>query len=277
LTILQATTPNVSCTIGLNGPPGVGKTEFAKVYAEMLSLPFVHISLGGMRDSNILKGSSGLYIGSDCSIILTHLAEVGVANPVILFDELDKLSSHENNSVQNTLLHIIDPTTNNKFNDCYLTDITHNLSYIRFMFSMNSTEDLSPPLRDRLRIINIPSYTKTELITIVKDYLLVRNCKKMNFEKEQIILSESVLSSFISFCEKQNAYTGVRTLNRHIENMIKKLCVCKIVDVETRQKIGASPSLLNIEFPFVCTLENMKDLCELTENKITVPTLSMYI
>lgn len=160
-------------SIALCGPPGVGKTSIATAFAKAIGLPFEKIALGGMDDASIFKGVQESWVGAAPSIILKSMSRAGVNNPVILFDEIDKISSegHRGQEVQAALLHITDYSQNHSFRDNFLSEFEHDLSKIWFLFAMNDESKIDPVLKNRLDIIYVREYTRPEKCEMIKTKL----------------------------------------------------------------------------------------------------------
>src|SRR3972149_10448433 len=165
--------PNSASILALKGKPGVGKTKLAKTIAKAAGLPFDKISLGGATDSSVFKGSANIWVGSTPSMLLQILSRVKYSNAVILLDEVDKLGTSDKGlEVQHALLHVLDPTTNKEFQDSFLSEFPHDISKIWFIPAMNDDTKLDPALRDRLNIIELPSYTRNDIVQIIKRHAL---------------------------------------------------------------------------------------------------------
>ncbi len=170
--------PETKSMLALKSDPGMGKTAIAKALAVALNLPFERISLGGMQDPSIFKGSDNAWVGSSPSILLQILRKMKYANGVVLFDEIDKLgNSPHGKEIQYALLHITDYVQNKEFQDIFLNEFTHDLSNIWFMFAMNDEQWIDSTLKDRLDIISIKTYTFKEKIQILKHFLLPNSIK----------------------------------------------------------------------------------------------------
>ena len=203
----------------LVGPPGVGKTSLAKSIARATGRDFSRISLGGVRDEAEIRGHRRTYIGAMPGRILKELKRVNTNNPLILLDEIDKLNSDMKGDPTSALLEVLDPEQNREFNDNYL-DMPFDLSKIFFIATANDLGAIPSPLRDRLEIITINSYTEFEKLNIAKKYLVGKSQKENGLEKHTISMSEKTLLTVI------NGYTreaGVRNLKREFDKIHRKI------------------------------------------------------
>ena len=207
--------------MALKGAPGVGKTAIAKAMAAAMNLPFDKISFGGMTDASMIKGSDSHWLGSAPSIILQMLSRMQCANGIILFDELDKTNNTSRGvEIQHALLHILDHTQNNEFQDSYLSEIPHDLSNVWFMVAFND-DTFDPALRDRLDIIEIPAYTRSERATIAIDYVMPHMLKELGLGPQDVTLpldAAKTLVNNLSDVEK----CGMRDVQRAIYAMLSK-------------------------------------------------------
>ncbi len=208
--------------IGLCGPPGIGKTSLIKNgLAKSLGMPFSFVGLGGSTCSAYLQGHDFTYEGSKCGRVVEMLMETKTMNPIIFFDELDKISETKNgDEVVGLLTHLTDPSQNNSFHDKYFSGIDFDLSKCFFIFSFNDERKINPILKDRIKIINLKGFEVKDKIEIAKRYSIHKICKNIGFSKEDVILSDEVLKEMI---EKYAPESGVRKLEKCIETLIMKL------------------------------------------------------
>jgi ATP-dependent Lon protease len=206
--------------IGLCGPAGVGKTSILRNgIAQILGRPFAMIPMGGVSDARLLKGFEMTYIGSQCGQIVNVLQETGVMNPVILFDEVDKLGSKNGaDEVAASLIHITDRTSNTDFQDIYYRGISIDISRALLTFSMNDAEAVNPILRNRMHIINVPAYKKKEKAEIIKRHVLPRIEEEFGFSYK---LTDDILLWFIE--EYDGGEGGVRQIIRAAETLYSRL------------------------------------------------------
>ncbi len=204
--------------ICLVGPPGVGKTSLGQSIAESLGRTFVRISLGGIRDEAEIRGHRRTYIGALPGKIIQAMRKAGTVNPVILLDEIDKMSRDIHGDPAAALLEVLDPEQNKSFVDHFL-DLEYDLSKVMFIATANMIEGIPYPLFDRLEIINLAGYTEDEKIEIANKFLIPKNLKAYSLTKQQFKISDAVLHSIISQYTKE---AGVRQLERIITKLMRK-------------------------------------------------------
>jgi ATP-dependent Lon protease len=208
--------------IGLYGPKGVGKSSIIKSISEALDRPYRTISLGGESDSSLLTGHSFTYIGSIPGRIIEILRETKCTNPIILFDELDKVSeSHHGKEIIGNLIHLTDSTTNNKYNyDKYFAGLEFDLSKVLFVFTYNDQSKVDSILSDRLFKINIENYSLKEKLEITRLHIIPNILQKYHFQNETIKLSDDTIDYIV---EKNTKDQGMRDINRKIETIISRI------------------------------------------------------
>lgn len=217
------------------GPPGVGKTSIAKSIARATNRQFVRISLGGIRDEAEIRGHRRTYIGSMPGRVINALKLAGTSNPVMLFDELDKLTKDSHGDPTSAMLEVLDIEQNNAFRDNFL-EIPVDLSECLFIATANTTETIPAPLLDRLEIINMDSYSDKEKRAIAKNHLIPKQLKAHGLKASQCKITDDAVNELITAYTREN---GVRGLEREIASVCRKSAK-RIVE-------GAKKVIVNIE------------------------------
>ena len=208
--------------LALKSPPGCGKTKLVQVLADAVEQPYAKLSFGGAIDSTLLIGHDQGWSGSSPGMIMQILARTKYANTIILLDEIDKLSSSvRGKEVQAALLHVLDPTQSTSFNDAYLNEFPHDISKVWFIATMNSDEGLDPALKDRLEIIDIPSYNKEEMVKIMIKHTLPEACIKCGFNIGDLTISESACYLLLNMVDVKSS--GMRIIEKEIYNVVSKI------------------------------------------------------
>ncbi|NUP08314.1 MAG: endopeptidase La [Polyangiaceae bacterium] len=205
----------------LVGPPGVGKTSLGQSIADATGRPYVRVALGGVRDEAEVRGHRRTYVGAIPGRILHGLRKAKVKNPVMLLDEIDKLSQHWGGAAENALLEVLDPEQNKTFTDHYL-EIPFDLSEVLFLCTANTLDTLSAPLRDRLEIVELTGYTPPEKQAIAKKHLVPKRLKEAGIPEGAVAVSDAALSSIIT---KYTREAGVRQLDREIGRVARNVAL----------------------------------------------------
>lgn len=210
--------------ICLVGPPGVGKTSLARSIAESLNKKFVKVSLGGMRDEAEIKGHRKTYIGSMPGRIIKEMKKAGVINPLFLLDEIDKLSSDQRGDPSSTLLDILDIEQNSRFSDNYIEE-DYDLSNVLFIATANYEENIPEPLRDRLEIIRLDSYTDNEKLSICEKHLIPKILEESEITDGNLSFSKEGINYIL---KRYTREAGVREIERKIREISRKFLVSKL-------------------------------------------------
>jgi ATP-dependent Lon protease len=239
LAVKIMTKRNPQTILCLSGPPGVGKTSLAISIAEALNRRFVKQSLGGMRDESEIRGHRRTYIGAMPGRIIKGMKDAKSINPVFLLDEIDKMSSDYKGDPASAMLEVLDPEQNAKFSDHYLEE-PFDLSQVLFITTANYLENVPAPLRDRMEIVELSSYTEQEKFQIAKRHLLAKQLKAHGLSEKQFKITDELILYIIQHYTRE---AGVRELNRYIGALIRK----SIKEILLTKKEMISIDLSNIE------------------------------
>tara|TARA_Y100000816_G_scaffold110741_1_gene77442 strand:+ start:2545 stop:4473 length:1929 start_codon:yes stop_codon:yes gene_type:complete len=256
--------PNaVGSAIAIKGPMGTGKTTLIKDgISKILNRPFALVALGGCGDSGFLDGHDYTYEGSKYGKIIDILIQAGCMNPIILFDELDKISdTPKGEEISGVLTHLTDVTQNSHFADKYMSEISLDMSKALYIFSYNDESRVNPILKDRMYKIETKGYKIKEKLVICKDYLLHKIYEQAKFEKEDVIFTDEILEYIIKdFTENES---GVRNLKRCLEIIYTKLNLYRLMKPEENLFETSLKIDKKVEFPF----ELKKDIINKLLNK----------
>jgi ATP-dependent Lon protease len=254
----------IGTAIAIHGPAGTGKTSIVKEgISKILNRPFAFIALGGATDSSFLEGHGYTYEGSTWGKIVQILIDSKCMNPVIYFDELDKISdTPKGEEITGILTHLTDTSQNSQFHDKYFTEIDFDLSKCLFIFSYNDESKVNPILRDRMYRIQTKGYNQKQKTVIANDYLLPKIREQVRFEKSDIIIPDDVIQYIVeNCCSKED---GVRNLKRCLEIIHTKLNLYRLM--KPGSNLFEEDMSLKVEFPFTVTkaivdklIKNAKD------------------
>ena len=203
------------------GAPGTGKTSIGKSIARALGRKYVRVSLGGVHDESDIRGHRRTYIGSMPGRIMDGIHKSGVSNPVMVLDEVDKLSASYNGSPASALLEVLDPEQNNTFTDHYM-NVPYDLSDVLFICTANSLDTIPQPLLDRMEVIQFTGYTPLEKLRIAKEHLVPKSMEAMGIDKDQMRFEDTALEALISDYTME---AGVRGLRKRIDTLCRILAV----------------------------------------------------
>ena len=262
----------IGSAIAIHGPAGTGKTTLVKEgISKILNRPFAFIALGGATDSSFLEGHGYTYEGSTWGKIVQILIDSKCMNPVIYFDELDKISdTPKGEEITGILTHLTDTSQNSQFHDKYFSEIDFDLSKCLFIFSYNDESKVNPILKDRMYRIQTKGYSQKQKSVISNNYLLPKIREQVKFSQNDIIIPEQTLNYIIeNHCNKED---GVRNLKRCLEIIYTKLNLYRLM--RPNSNLFEEDMSLNVTFPFTVT----KDIVDKLIKKSEVPLLyNLYI
>ena len=267
---------SIGTAIAIHGPPGCGKTSLVKDgISKILGREFAFIALGGTGDSSFLEGHSYTYEGSTCGRIVQILIESKSMNPVIYFDELDKISdTPRGEEIANVLTHLTDTTQNSEFHDKYFAEFDFDLSKCLFIFSYNDESKVNPILKDRMYRIETKGYEVKEKIIIARNYLLPKIREHVKFSDEDVIISDDIIQYIVSNSRFTKGEAGVRNLKRCLEIIFTKLNLFRLTKPETN--IFGKEIDIKVEFPFTVTKASVDVFIKGEENQ-NMSLLAMYV
>jgi ATP-dependent Lon protease len=263
----------IGCAVAIKGPPGTGKTSLVKEgISKILNRPFAFIALGGATDSSFLEGHSYTYEGSTWGKIVQILIDSKSMNPVIYFDELDKISgTPKGDEIVGILTHLTDSSQNSQFHDKYFSEIDFDLSKCLFIFSYNDESKISPILRDRMYRIQTKGYDKKQKTIIATQYLLPKIQEQVRFNQGDILISDDVLHYIVeNYCEKED---GVRNQKRCLEIIYTKLNLYRLM--RPGSSLFEADMTMPVSFPFQVTKQIVDKLIKISKDENF--SKSMYI
>jgi ATP-dependent Lon protease len=260
--------------IAIQGPMGTGKTSLVKEgISKILGRDFAFIALGGATDSSFLEGHSYTYEGSTWGKIVEIIIQCGSMNPVIYFDELDKISeTAKGEEIVGILTHLTDTSQNSQFHDRYFAEIDFDLSKCLFIFSYNDESKVNPILLDRMYRINTTGYNKKDKTQIAQKYLIPKICAQVGFRETDISIPDTVIEHIVeNYTEKEE---GVRNLKRCLEVVYRKLNLYRLIKPDT--PLFEKEMSLKVAFPFSVTDEVVDKLVKQANDDKRV-NLSLYL
>ena len=265
---------SIGTAIAIHGPPGTGKTSLVKEgISKILNRPFSFIALGGATDSSFLEGHSYTYEGSLWGKIVQILIDSKCMNPVIYFDELDKISeTPKGEEIAGILTHLTDTSQNSQFHDKYFADIDFDLSKCLFIFSYNDESKVNPILKDRMYRIKTAGYNQKQKTAISNNYLLPKIREQVKFSKEDIVIPDATINYIIdNHCGKED---GVRNLKRCLEIIYTKLNLYRLM--KPGSNLFEEDMSLKVEFPFVVTKDVVDKLIKNNKDAMSSALYSLY-
>ena len=264
----------IGTAIAIHGPPGTGKTSLVKEgISKILNRPFAFIALGGATDSSFLEGHGYTYEGSTWGKIVQILIDSKCMNPVIYFDELDKISdTPKGEEITGILTHLTDTSQNTQFHDKYFAEINFDISKCLFIFSYNDESKVNPILKDRMYRIKTKGYVSKEKTVIANNYLLPKIKEQVRFNEGDIIIADDVIGHIIdSHCNKED---GVRNLKRCLEIIYTKINLYRLM--KPGSNLFENEMSLKVEFPFKVTKEIVDKLIK-KEQENNSALWNMYV
>ena len=264
--------------IAISGPPGTAKSTLVKEgISKILGREFAFIALGGAGDSSFLEGHSYTYEGSSWGKIVQILMDSKCMNPVIYFDELDKISdTARGQEITGILTHLTDTTQNDQFHEKYFSDVDFDLSKCLFIFSYNDEANVNPILKDRMYQIKTKGYDTAEKVIIAKKYMLPKIREQVNFKEGEIIIPDETIQYLITNTRFTKGEEGVRNLKRCLEIIHTKLNLFRLMRTDSPSSILGKNVALRVEFPYTVSKKDVDILIKNEENQ-NQSVLAMYV
>ena len=264
----------IGTAIAIHGPPGTGKTSLVKEgISKILNRPFAFIALGGATDSSFLEGHSYTYEGSTWGKIVQILIDSKCMNPVIYFDELDKISdTPRGEEIAGILTHLTDTSQNTQFHDKYFAEIDFDLSKCLFIFSYNDESKVNPILKDRMYRIQTKGYNQKQKTQIANNYLLPKIREQVRFNTDEIIIPDEIVQYLVdTHCNKED---GVRNLKRCLEIIHTKLNLYRLMKPGTN--LFEEDMSIQVEFPLTITKDIVDKLIKVNKENVSA-LYNMYV
>ena len=264
----------IGSAVAIHGPPGTGKTNLVKEgISKILNRPFAFIALGGATDSSFLEGHGYTYEGSTWGKIVQILIDSKCMNPVIYFDELDKISdTPKGEEITGILTHLTDTSQNSQFHDKYFSEIDFDLSKCLFIFSYNDETKVNPILKDRMYRIQTKGYNQKQKGIISSNYLLPKIREQVKFSNEDIIIQDKTIYHIVdNYCNKEE---GVRNLKRCLEIIFTKLNLYRLM--RPGSNLFEETMTLQVTFPFTVTIEVVDKLITKSDNALNASLYMLY-
>lgn len=239
LSVKMLTGKNPQTILCLAGPPGVGKTSLAKSIANALNRKFVKTSLGGVHDEAEIRGHRRTYVGALPGRIINGMIKAGVTNPVFLIDEIDKLTQNQKDDPSSALLEVLDPEQNKFFSDHYVEE-DYDLSRVMFITTANYLQNIPAPLKDRMEVIDVSSYTEIEKFHIAKKFLITKQIKAHGLKDNKLTITDSAIKTLIREYTRE---AGVRQLERLIGTIVRK--AIKEILIKEKEEVSVNQNNLH--------------------------------
>jgi ATP-dependent Lon protease len=256
------------CITGLIGEPGTGKSTITKVFANAIGLPFDRLSVAGLDDTAVLKGSDPVWSGASPNIILQIQSRLKCSNPAIQIDEIDKIPhTDRGNAVYHALLHILDPSQNDQVRDSFISEFLHDMSRIWFFPTMNSIDGIHPALLDRMEIIKVPSYTRKEQEIIVQKYTLPKIMKELFFEKNSICFTEEGLNELFILLKNDIDHGGIRPIEKSIREILSKINLLRTLGSNENSDLHFKPNVPLWQNGYKLTKQVVQEFIKIEQDK----------